>query len=449
MKRPLLSKLIAIGALILLLLIPIAMIGNSIEERQQYSETVVKDIARSSSYEQTLTGPVLVVPYIKTELYWETNANKEKESREREISGFLYFLPETLQVDARLGTELRQRGIYKAHLYHAATGIRGHFQLPQNWGLDDSLAQYRFQPAYVALGVSDSRGIKNALKLSWNQKELAAEPGTRIKALGNGVHIPVDTLGAGQRYEFALDLQLQGTGRFSLLPLGRETRLALSADWPHPSFIGDFLPAEREINAAGFNAQWQASYFSTNMQERFHQCIQQLECNAFQRTHFGVKLIDPVDQYVKSDRAIKYALLFIALTFAGFFLFEVLKSMQVHPVQYALVGLALAFFYLLLLSLSEHLGFGFAYLLSAIACVGLIGFYVSFVLQSLSRGLGFTAGLALLYVLLYGLLSAEDYALLMGSLLLFSLLGTFMALTRKVNWYSLGTQPKTLDAESC
>lgn len=449
MKRPLLSKLFAIGALILLLLIPIAMIGNSIEERQQYSETVVKDIARSSSYEQTLTGPVLVVPYIKTEPYWETNANQEQVPREREISGFLYFLPETLQVDARLGTELRQRGIYKAHLYHAATGIRGHFQLPPDWGLDDSPTQYRFLPAYVALGVSDSRGIKNALKLSWNKQELAAEPGTRIKPLGNGVHIPVDTLVAGQRYEFALDLQLQGTGRFSLLPLGRETHLALSADWPHPSFIGDFLPAEREINAAGFNAQWQASYFSTNMQERFYQCIQQLECDGFHRTHFGVKLIDPVDQYVKSDRAIKYALLFIVLTFAGFFLFEVLKSMQVHPVQYALVGLALAFFYLLLLSLSEHMAFGFAYALSASACVGLIGFYVCFVLHSLLRGLGFTAGLALLYALLYGLLSAEDYALLMGSLLLFSLLGAFMALTRRVNWYSLGGQPKAKDVESC
>ena len=152
----------------------------------------------------------------------------------------------------------------------------------------------------------------------------------------------------------------------------------------------------------------------------------------------GVDFIEPVDLYVKSDRAIKYALLFIALTFAGFFLFEILKRLQVHPIQYGLVGLALALFYLLLLSLSEHIAFGIAYAISAVACVLLIGFYVCYVLQSLSRSVGFTLGLSCLYGLLYGLLSAEDYALLMGSLLLFAVLGAFMLLTRNVNWYAVG-----------
>ena len=149
-------------------------------------------------------------------------------------------------------------------------------------------------------------------------------------------------------------------------------------------------------------------------------------------------LIDPVNQYVKSDRAIKYALLFVALTFAGFFLFEVLKRLVIHPVQYGLVGLALAFFYLLLVSLSEHIAFATAYLISSSACILLIGFYVTYVLQSVIRGAIFSGLLASLYGLLYGLLSAEDYALLMGSLLLFGLLGVFMVLTRKLDWYSIG-----------
>jgi inner membrane protein len=161
------------------------------------------------------------------------------------------------------------------------------------------------------------------------------------------------------------------------------------------------------------------------------------QCNALAQGSFGVSLIDPVNQYVKSDRAIKYALLFIVLTFAGFFLFEVLKRLAIHPIQYGLVGLALALFYLLLLSLSEHLGFGLAYLLSSLACILLIGYYVSHVLHSLMRGVGFTLGLSLLYALLYGLLSAEDYALLMGAILLFALLGAFMTLTRKLNWYAI------------
>jgi inner membrane protein len=234
-----------------------------------------------------------------------------------------------------------------------------------------------------------------------------------------------------------MDLQLQGTGQFNLSPLGKETHLSLVSDWPHPSFTGNYLPVERSINEKGFSARWQTSYFSTNMEEHFQRCNTYKECVTFEHTPLGVNLIDPINHYVKSDRAVKYALLFIALTFAGFFLFEILKHLQVHPIQYALVGLALAFFYLLLISLSEHIGFALAYGVSATACVSLIGFYVSYVLQSVLRALGFTAALALLYGLLYGLLSAEDYALLMGALLLFAMLGAFMALTRNVDWYNL------------
>lgn len=181
-------------------------------------------------------------------------------------------------------------------------------------------------------------------------------------------------------------------------------------------------------------------------------CAFGTQCQDFNGRSFGVSFIDPVDQYLKSDRAIKYALLFIGLTFAGFFLFEVLKSLSVHPIQYGLVGVALAFFYLLLLSLSEHLGFALAYGVSAAACVGLIGFYVSHVLHSWRNGALFAIALAALYGLLYGLLSAEDYALLMGSLLLFGLLGVFMVLTRKLDWYGIGqrkaAQPLQFDLEA-
>lgn len=437
MKKPLLFKLIAIGVLMLLLLIPVGLIGNSIEERQRYSEDVVRDIAKSSSYSQTLTGPVLVLPYRKTEYTTRLGDNLEKITRERKIEGQFYFLPEVLNLDAALKTELRQRGIYRAHLYHSRNTLKGRFVLPPAFGVTDDITHYEFSPAYIALGISDIRGIENLLTLTLNNQAIAAEPGTKISVLGNGVHINAGLVEPGKEYTFELSLQLQGTGQFNLIPLGKESHLSLTSDWPHPSFTGDFLPVERSINAQGFSARWQTSYFSTNLEEHFLRCVNQGECEQFQRSIMGVKLIDPINHYVKSDRAIKYAVLFIALTFAGFFLFEVLKRLQVHPVQYALVGLALAFFYLLLISLSEHIGFALAYGVSAAACVGLIGFYVSYVLRSASRALGFTLALSLLYALLYGLLSAEDYALLMGSVLSFALLGVFMALTRKVDWYSL------------
>ncbi|MDR7090969.1 MULTISPECIES: cell envelope integrity protein CreD [Cellvibrio] len=444
MKRPLLFKFLAIGLLMLLLLIPIGMIGNSIDERRAYSEQVIRDIANSSSHSQTLVGPVLVVPYTKIERTWTVNEKSERVVEERTVSGKLQFLPDLFRVNGDITTELRKLGIYAARLYHADTRVDGHFMVPADYGIKNNFSDYTFLKPYVAVGISDIRGIKNSLKLQLNNQSYEFEPGSELKILGDGVHaaFPLDVLQVAneqsQKLGFTFNLLLDGTEQLHFSPIGKETHVELHSDWPHPRFIGNFLPVERSVAETGFTARWQTSYFSTNFSEYFYTCVRSNECDQYQQRQFGVSLIDPVNQYVKSDRAIKYALLFIALTFASFFLFEVLKRLQVHPVQYGLVGMALAFFYLLLLSLAEHIGFASAYALSSIACVMLIGFYVSHVLQSIWRGIGFTTGLSFLYALLYGLLSAEDYALLMGSLLLFVLLGVFMMLTRKVDWYSLG-----------
>jgi inner membrane protein len=440
MKRPLLFKSLVICLLMLMLLIPIGMIGNSINERQAYSESVVRNIAQSSSYDQTLTGPVLVVPYTKMVRKWVVNDRSERILEERTVNSELYFLPELLRLNGKLNTELRQLGIYTARLYYADATIDGSFVLPAHYGVTENLEDYQFGEPFIAIGISDIRGIKNSLKLHWSEKEFTAEPGSRLKMLGDGVHIKLLDMNndLGKVLPFSLELLLQGTGQLAISPVGKETHVNLHSDWPHPRFNGEFLPVERSISDKGFSARWQTSYFSTNMAELFQQCSIGENCDKYHQLKLGVDLIDPVNHYVKSDRAIKYALLFIALTFAGFFLFEVLKRLQVHPIQYGLVGLALALFYLLLLSLSEHIEFEQAYGISAAACVSLIGFYVYYVLRSVGRALGFTAGLACLYGLLYGLLSAEDYALLMGSLLLFAVLGAFMMLTRNVNWYAVG-----------
>lgn len=449
MNRSLLFKFLAIGCLMLLLLIPLLMIGNSIDERREYSEQVVRDIARSSAYSQTLVGPVLVVPYSKKERYWTLNEAKEKVFQERVIEDNLYFLPERFRLSGDMTTESRQLGIYTARLYHADNSIDGHFILPLNYGIKTNLADYTFNSPFVAVGISDIRGIKNSLQLQLNQQTYEFEPGSQLKILGDGVHARLpQTVFSGihsqaQTVPFSFKLMLQGTEQFNVAPLGKETHVELHSDWPHPRFLGDFLPVERSVDNTGFTARWQTSYFSTNFAEYFTACIRTTQCDQYQQRQFGVSLVEPVNLYVKSDRAIKYALLFIALTFASFFLFEVLKRLQVHPVQYGLVGLALAFFYLLLLALSEHIAFVVAYAISSFACVVLIGFYVSYVLQSVMRGAAFSLGLGFLYLLLYGLLSAEDYALLMGALLLFVVLGVFMLLTRKVDWYSLGAISKT------
>lgn len=445
MKRPLLFKTLTIGLLMLLLLIPIAMISDSIDERKWYSQSVLEEVARSDSHSQTIIGPVLVVPYSKVIRTVTYNDKKEKIIEESLVYGKLKFLPDLFDLNGELNIELRKRGIYSARVYQSNNTISGKFSIPKDFGVTENLLDYKFDQPYMAIGIKDIRGIKNSLVLQVNKQKFVMEPGSKLNVLAGGVHanlIGVDFTGV-RNFDFSLNLLLSGTESFSVTPIGKETRVNISSGWPHPKFFGNFLPADSTISEAGFNANWQTSFFATNMQEYFLNCANKNECSDFNEKQFGVSFIDPVDQYVKIDRAIKYAILFIGLTFACFFLFEIMKRLQVHAVQYTLVGLSLAFFYLLLLSLSEHLGFNKAYIISASACVTLIGIYVCFVLRSVLRGLGFTLGLSLLYGLLFGLLSAEDYALLMGSVLLFSILAAVMILTRNVDWYAIGVKSNT------
>ncbi|QLC72701.1 cell envelope integrity protein CreD [Pseudomonas sp. LPB0260] len=441
MNRILAFKLGTIALLILLLLIPLSMIDGLVGDRQYQRAGVLQDIARSSSYRQRISGPILVLPYTKTWLEWKTHKQSGERYQEQQQSrGRLYFLPERFVLNGEVTTERRARGIYEALLYRSDNRISGAFKLPARLGLGDDLGLYSFAQPFLAVGISDVRGIGNDLQLRLNGQRLSFAPGSGDERFGPGVHAPLPALDSqgGQQLEFAFDLKLQGTEQLDITPVGRDSRVELRADWPHPSFVGEYLPSRREVSADGFQAQWQTSFFATNLEQGLQDCVRKGDCQALSGRSFGVSFVDPVDQYLKTDRAIKYALLFIALTFAMFFLCEVLKRLAVHPVQYALVGLSLALFYLLLLSLSEHLGFALAYGLSALACVALNAFYVSHVLQSRLRGIGFGALLAALYALLYGLLSSEDYALLMGSLLVFGVLGGVMVLTRKLDWYGVG-----------
>ncbi|MDN3638611.1 cell envelope integrity protein CreD [Simiduia curdlanivorans] len=450
MKRPLLYKCLSLAALILLLLVPISMIDGVIEDRQQTHQQVLHEIAQSSTFSQKVSGPILVLPYRKKVLQWkveaQTNARVQEEVWQ---AGVHYLLPEKFDLNANLTTEVRSRGIYEALLYHADATLSGHFQVPSNFGVQGDDETTRFSDPYIALAIEDIRGIENALTIEVNGKAITMAPSANVSKLGEGVHAMLERLDISKktRMDFSLALRLQGTESLSITPVGKETRVQLVSDWPHPSFMGNQLPASRSVGAEGFSATWNTSYFSSNIVESFDRCMAG-ECNAFGSKAFGVSLIDPVDRYVKSDRAIKYALLFIALTFGSFVLFEVLKRLVVHPVQYALVGLSLAFFYLLLVSLSEHISFGLSYTISAAACILLIGFYLSYVLASVYRALGFTAGLTALYGFLYALLCAEDYALLMGAILLFSVLGLFMFLTRHIDWYSVGQKPLDRTSDS-
>ncbi|WP_339489548.1 cell envelope integrity protein CreD [Pseudomonas sp. EL_65y_Pfl2_R95] len=449
MNRPLFFKLGTIALLIVLLLVPLLMIDNLVSDRQYQRDRVVADIARSSSFAQQLTGPILIVPYTQAMRGWKTNKKTgERFWEEWKVRGRLYFLPEQFSLNGTLRTELRSRGIYQARLYHSDNRITGSIILPANYDVSENVADYSFEQPFLSVGISDIRGINNDLKLELNGQRLSFQPGSSEPILGTGVHVPLPGLDGAkpQILNFAFDLKLQGTGSLHVTPIGRDSVLELSSDWPHPSFSGLYLPTERSVSAQGFKAKWHTSFFATNMEEILAGCGSGSECRELKSRTMGVGFVDPVDHYLKAERSIKYAMLFISLTFAVFFLFEVLKRMAVHPMQYALVGLSLALFYLLLISLSEHIAFALAYLISASSCVVLISFYVSYVLRSVARGIGFGLLLGMLYAMLYGLLSAEDYALLMGSILVFAVLGSFMVLTRNLDWYGVGKSALTSPA---
>lgn len=447
-----LMKIGAILFLTVLLLAPMAHIRSLIRERQALRDGVLADVARSAGYAQTLTGPVLVVPYVRTVRTQRYDpAARAQITETHEEPGELRLLPATLQVNGTLGTEERRRGIYRARVFHADATLAGRFEIPAHFGVEGAAADYRFGTPHLALGISDIRGIGNALALTANGTRVPFLPGTGTALLAAGVQAPLALAASAmpQALDYAVALALQGTGEFHVVPVGRETQVTLKSDWPHPSFVGEFLPHARTVDAGGFSADWRTSFFATNLNEALARCQPDIPaagaegrgndpCAEFRGRTFGVAFIDPVDQYLKSERAAKYAFLFIGLTFAGFFLAEVLRRVSVHPVQYGLVGLALAMFFLLLIAFAEHIGFGSAYLVSAAACVGLVTYYVTHVLGSRAQGAGFGVALASLYGLLYGILSSEDYALLMGSLLVFGLLALVMVLTRGVSWHALG-----------
>jgi inner membrane protein len=447
MQRSLGLKLATIVILIVLLLLGLLWIGAIVQERQARRDQVVKDIAESSSQAQRLVGPVLVVPYEKTVQEWRDEPGSGRHTITRQVRGEVLILPELFQVDGQMPTERRARGIYEARLYHANLRIRARFDIPQHYGVESELSSYHFELPSIALGITDIRGIESTANVSANEMPVRLLAGTNSSLLGGGLHAPLTGVDPERavHVDFSMNLGILGTSDFHVMPVGRENQISLSSNWANPSFVGQYLPVRHGIGPKGFNAQWSMSFFSTNLEESLRRCMEASSttaCSEFNSRVLGVSFVDPVDQYLKTDRAIKYALLFISLTFAGFFLFEVLKRLSVHPIQYGLVGGALALFYLLLLSLSEHVGFGMAYVISSTACVALIGFYVSAILRSGWRGLGFGAALTMLYATLYSLVSADDYALLMGSGLLFGLLAAVMVLTRKVDWFALGRRPE-------
>lgn len=440
MKRTMTKKMLVIGGLVLLLLIPLMMIEGVVKERSHYREEARRSIAQSWTGEQKVVGPLLVVPYREyyQQKVWDEKL-KQYQVETHHWERNLYLAPELLQVKGEVVTDERSRGLYTIPVYTSQLAVSGHFS-NQLLLETQKQSQHRieWQPARLSVVVSDVRGVAEQPLLQWREQGIEFISGAGLNGQNSGMHAPLGMLDAKvASMPFSFKVTLRGMEQLQFSPVGKSTRVALQADWPHPSFIGRYLPGERTIDAQQFSAIWNISSFSSGMPQLIAEC-QQGNCNALMNNTFGVTLFNSVDIYQQSERSVKYAMLFIGLTFIAFFLFEVMKGLRLHPMQYLLVGLGLSLFFLLLISLSEHIAFSLAYLLAALASTAVIGFYISGVLRSARHGGTIAAGLLLLYAMLYGILRSEDNALLMGSLLLFAVLSLVMVVTRRVDWYGIG-----------
>lgn len=441
-RQSLMLKLLAVGILILILLIPTSMVNSLIQERKYNSQDVISEVSSAWSNPQTIAGPVLTVPY--KEYY--TNEKGEVFNNTK----YARFLPDSLTINGQLQTTMRYRSIYKVVVYASELSFSGSFPNPnfEEWKIEE--ANVLWDEAYLSVTISDMRGIQKPIELTWRDTIATFSPGVgfdmtpslkeasvqdyNLKNIASkgGMSAKLNLSKRSNTMNFKFDLALNGSQNIYFTPVGKQTQVQLASNWATPSFKGAFLPDNYEVLESGFNAYWQVLHLNRNYPQQSLDAIYN-----FDDSQFGVDLIIPADYYQKSTRSAKYGILFIALTFLIFFFVEVLNNKRIHPIQYILVGLALVLFFTLLLAFSEHIGFEWAYLAASSATIALIGVYLSNVFKDKKLTLVTVAILVILYGFIYTLLQLEDYALLLGSIGLFIILSVVMVFTRKIDWYKV------------
>jgi inner membrane protein len=436
-------KLIGVGVLILLLLIPLAMITGVLSERLQRRNEAVSDITSSWGKEQNVIGPVLGIPYqyrYKTVKEEDIGGGKvQRREVEETAVAMAYFLPETLNIDGDVQTQTLHRGIYDAAVYRANATLKGRFNPPDFAALKIDLKDVQWKDAFVSIALNDMRGTREGIMLDWGGTKRPLLPGSQVPGYTTGATAMLSSdKPISEPIDFSIALDFNGSEGIYLAPFGVKNEANLKSNWPDPGFRGAFLPTTRSVRENGFDANWKVSYYGRDYPQQWtgRGGNERFNTTSVSNSRFGAEFLSILDSYRYVERALKYGILFLVLVFTTFFLFEVTARQKIHPFQYLMVGAALCLFYLLLLSISEFLGFGYAYLIAAVASTLLITWYCKFFLGGGMRTLMIGAGLGGIYTFLYITLRQQDYALLMGAIALFIVLAVVMYVTRKVDWYA-------------
>lgn len=434
-------KLLTVGILVLVLLIPASLVQSLIRERENLRDEAVEEVSSKWGGPQTVAGPVLSVPYEITLPNGDGPPLREQ--------GYAHFLPDTLSMEGVLSPQKRYRGIYVVVLYNAQLEIRGSFKGLNAEALPVPAESLKWEDALFTIGISDMKGVESSITANLSGQELQLGPGTITNdCFSSGASAPLALpQGAASQFTFQYQLDLNGSSDIFFAPFGKTTAVHLSSTWPAPSFEGTFLPDERTVSDTGFEAAWQVLQVNRNYpQQGVGSYIlnslpnsNEYEPDPIRRSAstFGLRLLLPIDEYQKTYRSARYAAYFILLTFLAFFFMEILNNKRLHPIQYLLVGAAVVLFYILLLSLSEHLGFQRAYALSCSAILFLTTAYSYFILHNLKLTALVFGVLSTLYAFFYSILQLQDYALLMGSIGLLIILAVIMYATRHIDWYGM------------
>ncbi|PJZ55146.1 cell envelope integrity protein CreD [Leptospira adleri] len=420
-------------------LIPIQMVVSLVSERQLRAAEAAEEVSSKWGSSQTVAGPFLAIPY-------KVHKEKVKGQNGEEVilgdDGEMFFLPEELNLETNLKTEKRKRGIYEVILYGGDLKMEGNFKQPLVSDFPENTKSILWNNARLIVSVSDPKGIGSDVDFHLGGKKKIFQPGSSSLILNSGLHSEIKLSESNTPLTFQIKIPIQGSNSIHFAPLGKRSKIQISSDWKDPSFEGNLLPKERKISETGFQAIWESSYFSRDYPQIFSS-NEGVSFDTILSSCYGVRLIIRADQYLKLERSLKYAILFLGASFTLFFLLEIFGGKILHPFQYLMIGFAMMVFYILNLSLSEHVGFTFSYIAASFAVSCLIGYYAGAVLQNTKRGLvagGYYLGL---YAFLYVVLASEDNSLLLGSVAVFLFLALLMHLTRKIDWYSFGSKKET------
>jgi len=422
-------KAVIIAFLVLLLLIPMFMIRNLISERERTQKDAIAEVGQKWSLAQTVTGPYLNLEYPVT---------SEENGTKKVSKGNVFLFPDELSIDGQLRTEILRRGIYKVNVYQSELLIKGYFSSEELRKNKVDMNALEYGNAAVCLNLTDMRGLSEQVSITLNDSVYMFESGMDERGIDNmGVHAIVDlsALKGDKKLPYEMKIKLKGSQSIYFTPLGKVTKVSLKGNWNTPSFDGNYLPEKREITGQDFSAQWKV----LNLNRNYSQVLVNYKNSTLsdiKDSNFGVNLKMPVEQYQQSIRSIKYAALIILLTFTVIFFTEIMQKTRIHALQYLLVGLALCLFYSLLLSMSEHIGFGMAYLVASVLTIALVWAYMLGIIKKKKPAFTMMGLLSILYIYVFILIQLETFALLAGSLGLFVILAVVMYFSKKIDWFN-------------